>query len=214
MRKRGFTLIELLVVIAIIAILAAILFPVFARARENARKANCQSNLKQITHAALMYAQDYDETFAMHRCACDNGWQKWDCSFQAYLPYTKNYHVYVCPSAPTPYSDCVRLQWGPDHWLTRIGYAWNIKAEGQNIATFRQVADTVLCGDSQVGHGYFGNCDPANPNARCPWDRVALGARHMDDQLNIGFADGHVKTMKLDRLRIGNGVYWFPDLTM
>ncbi|NLC56520.1 MAG: prepilin-type N-terminal cleavage/methylation domain-containing protein [Armatimonadetes bacterium] len=56
MRKRGFTLIELLVVIAIIAILAAILFPVFARARENARKANCQSNLKQITHAALMYA--------------------------------------------------------------------------------------------------------------------------------------------------------------
>ena len=60
-RKRGFTLIELLVVIAIIAILAAILFPVFARAREAARKATCMSNLKQITLAALMYAQDYDE---------------------------------------------------------------------------------------------------------------------------------------------------------
>jgi prepilin-type N-terminal cleavage/methylation domain-containing protein len=60
-RNRGFTLIELLVVIAIIAILAAILFPVFARAREAARKATCLSNLKQIALAAIMYAQDYDE---------------------------------------------------------------------------------------------------------------------------------------------------------
>ncbi|HPT99040.1 MAG TPA: prepilin-type N-terminal cleavage/methylation domain-containing protein, partial [Armatimonadota bacterium] len=59
--RRGFTLIELLVVIAIIAILAAILFPVFARARENARKASCQSNLKQIATAASMYIQDWDE---------------------------------------------------------------------------------------------------------------------------------------------------------
>ena len=60
-RQSGFTLIELLVVIAIIAILAAILFPVFAQARENARKSNCQSNLKQIGTGILMYAQDYDE---------------------------------------------------------------------------------------------------------------------------------------------------------
>src|SRR5689334_5202516 len=61
--KPGFTLIELLVVIAIIAILAAILFPVFARARENARRASCQSNLKQIGLGIMMYTQDYDETF-------------------------------------------------------------------------------------------------------------------------------------------------------
>jgi len=62
-RKEGFTLIELLVVIAIIAILAAILFPVFARARENARRASCQSNLKQIGLGMFMYLQDYDEKF-------------------------------------------------------------------------------------------------------------------------------------------------------
>jgi prepilin-type N-terminal cleavage/methylation domain-containing protein len=62
-RRRGFTLIELLVVIAIIAILAAILFPVFAQAREQARKATCASNMKQITTAALLYMQDYDELF-------------------------------------------------------------------------------------------------------------------------------------------------------
>src|SRR5471030_268187 len=64
-RKRGFTLIELLVVIAIIAILAAILFPVFARARENARRASCQSNLKQLGLATLQYVQDYDERYPM-----------------------------------------------------------------------------------------------------------------------------------------------------
>src|SRR5687767_6194063 len=64
-RKSGFTLIELLVVIAIIAILAAILFPVFARARENARRASCQSNLKQVGLGFVQYTQDYDERYPM-----------------------------------------------------------------------------------------------------------------------------------------------------
>src|SRR4028119_1048011 len=64
-RKKGFTLIELLVVIAIIAILAAILFPVFARARENARRASCQSNLKQIGLGLMQYTQDYDEKYPL-----------------------------------------------------------------------------------------------------------------------------------------------------
>ena len=69
--RRGFTLIELLVVIAIIAILAAILFPVFARAREQARKISCVSNLKQIGTASMMYAQDYDESYSDSRMATD-----------------------------------------------------------------------------------------------------------------------------------------------
>ena len=66
-QKRGFTLIELLVVIAIIAILAAILFPVFSRARESARKTACLSNMKQIGTALMMYCQDWDEAFPLNR---------------------------------------------------------------------------------------------------------------------------------------------------
>ena len=122
-RTRGFTLIELLVVIAIIAILAAILFPVFAQAREKARQASCTSNVKQITLAHLMYSQDYDETFVDAGLTpffsqFDNGasltsnspypgCMGWPCilptgeaTFAARLmPYIKNYDVWRCPSA-------------------------------------------------------------------------------------------------------------------
>lgn len=95
--KGGFTLIELLVVIAIIAILASILFPVFGRARENARRSSCQSNLKQIGLGFLQYAQDYDETFpqAAERDAPYQGWA------QIIQPYIKSYQIFQCPSEPT-----------------------------------------------------------------------------------------------------------------
>lgn len=113
LRKSGFTLIELLVVIAIIALLAAILFPVFARARENARRSSCQSNLKQIGLGLLQYAQDYDETFPAYL--------RWNDGFNgsfgfvgsnrfmndaflwadAVMPYVKSDQIFVCPSRKT-----------------------------------------------------------------------------------------------------------------
>jgi prepilin-type N-terminal cleavage/methylation domain-containing protein len=98
--RRGFTLIELLVVIAIIAILAAILFPVFARAREQARKSTCTSNIKNITLATLMYVQDYDETFpVVARSGVEWTDQGGYLSYWQHLqPYAKNTQVFGCPS--------------------------------------------------------------------------------------------------------------------
>ncbi len=115
MKCKGFTLIELLVVIAIIAILAAILFPVFAQAREQARKTQCLSNAKQIGLASMMYAQDYDETLpetgwvgpcsapASQGCRVDTSGADsyWSGVFAfplAIMPYQKNYQILVCPS--------------------------------------------------------------------------------------------------------------------
>jgi prepilin-type N-terminal cleavage/methylation domain-containing protein/prepilin-type processing-associated H-X9-DG protein len=94
--RKAFTLIELLVVIAIIAILAAILFPVFAQAREKARQTSCLSNTKQIATAVLMYTQDYDETYAMNLYfVAPNTWFSF---YDAHVPYTKNNQILQCPS--------------------------------------------------------------------------------------------------------------------
>src|SRR5256712_13978360 len=89
----GFTLIELLVVVAIIAIPAAILSPVFARARENARRSSCQSNLKQIGLGIMQYVQDYDEKFPMSRWS--NNSNPWHDTIQ---PYVKSVQLLKCPS--------------------------------------------------------------------------------------------------------------------
>jgi prepilin-type N-terminal cleavage/methylation domain-containing protein/prepilin-type processing-associated H-X9-DG protein len=96
---QGFTLIELLVVIAIIAILAAILFPVFASAREKARQTTCASNQKQLALAALQYVQDYDELYPFGYQASNYRGMGWAGEL---YPYVKSTSVYVCPDDPTP----------------------------------------------------------------------------------------------------------------
>jgi len=111
---RGFTLIELLVVIAIIAILAAILFPVFAQAREQARKISCVSNVKELALAVQMYTQDYDETYPLLEAPdpaakppspdFQGGSADWHNMVQ---PYIKNYQIYICPDSPYKQSDPV-----------------------------------------------------------------------------------------------------------
>src|SRR5213594_1559132 len=104
MKRRGFTLIELLVVIAIIAILAAILFPVFAQAREKARTITCTSNARQIATALMMYAQDYDENLPgwpdpqKNPLFSKGGWG-WAMIVPVMDPYLKNRQIWTCPSA-------------------------------------------------------------------------------------------------------------------
>jgi prepilin-type N-terminal cleavage/methylation domain-containing protein/prepilin-type processing-associated H-X9-DG protein len=120
MKRRGFTLIELLVVIAIIAILAAILFPVFAQARAKARQASCTSNVKQLTLGFMMYVQDYDETFPFWNWGDSYGsGSKTPNHFESFwvnaiYPYVKNGGVYACPSSNDRSTLYQNLAWA---WL-------------------------------------------------------------------------------------------------
>jgi prepilin-type N-terminal cleavage/methylation domain-containing protein/prepilin-type processing-associated H-X9-DG protein len=137
--RRGFTLIELLVVISIISLLAAILFPVFARARENARRAGCQSKLKQIGLAVMQYTQDYDDhmplgeiyTFSGQSCApwlldgpLFHPYNSDQPTWMGYIyPYTKSTQLYYCPSGP---NNGEALEWKNASTLNRrFGYAYN-----------------------------------------------------------------------------------------
>ncbi|MCS6775495.1 MAG: prepilin-type N-terminal cleavage/methylation domain-containing protein [Chloroherpetonaceae bacterium] len=108
--RRGFTLIELLVVIAIIAILAAILFPVFAQAREQARRATCLSNMRQLGNAWLMYAQDYDERLPKTGNGRPNEGE--DTVGEPYLlqPYIKSIQMFFCPNRMTRYWECWSIE--------------------------------------------------------------------------------------------------------
>lgn len=204
MKRKGFTLIELLVVIAIIAILASILFPVFARARENARRTSCASNLKQIGLGFMQYTQDYDEKFppavisAAANVSATNpyGWA------DALQPYVKSLQLFQCPSETEgPTDDPTSTAPGyTDYWYNRM-------LSGQSQAAIASVSQTVLNGDGN------GNSSQYNSNG-CTSVASGLAAattctapatlrmgstnmlgRHLDGA-NYSFADGHVKWLK------------------
>ncbi len=134
--KKGFTLIELLVVIAIIAILAAILFPVFSRAREQARKAACLSNAKQIGMAIQMYAQDWDERLPSWLTPCHGGPPQALAWWEQIGAYVKNWDIYKCPSAGQSQwnSSCWPRKPSPD-WVNNYGYNVSVMYPPGSVAS-------------------------------------------------------------------------------
>lgn len=216
-KPSGFTLIELLVVIAIIAILAAILFPVFARARENARRASCTSNLKQVGLAFMQYSQDYDEQMPFYYTRAAVWWM------DAIQPYTKSYQVFKCPSdtAPAvPASSTTASSYGVNACgYTVMGTTSNHGPMSNDngaadiavsMAAIQSSSTTILAADTTGSFGYrirTSTCTPGAiggiiTTASPRYMGVATAnfpERHLES-LNVLWADGHVKSAKLDRL--------------
>lgn len=185
MRRRGFTLIELLVVIAIIAILAAILFPVFAKAREKARQSSCLSNVKQIATAILSYAQDYDEImpredgyYTPTAMLADDGFPNY--WWQGVQPYMKNLQILACPSS----SAKSITSGGATATTYVVNYAYNIHASGQPLGTCAYPSETGLNVDSTQNYWrlYQGTTN------MYAWQRLIH-----NDGFNCNFVDGHAK---------------------
>jgi len=221
MKKRGFTLIELLVVIAIIAILAAILFPVFSRAREKARQTACLSNMKQISNALMMYCQDWDETFPfLTSCPLANQDLASSTPQGQLHPYIKNVQVWECPSAtlgtrpyragnvaydggwyyPLEFAGAT-ISIGINERLMRgTGCDWTTFAGPYKMAAVVSPAETVAFVDSPMFSGcggrrvIFANAvdgGVSDINQRS----LSKNTRHSGGD-NIVFADGHVKWMQ------------------
>ena len=220
--RLGFTLIELLVVIAIIAILAAILFPVFAKAREKARQSSCASNLKQIGLGALQYIQDYDELVVPDRIP-DWGTSAsgvYYSTIQLLAPYFKNAQVFDCPSqsvkSSVSYNGC-------------RSYSFNERAFKVALATFQQPSQTIYSCDTtpniwmgawQLYSASRGYRQDATDGSQYPnwtstttpdthlWVNLNFCVRH-NQMGNVVFMDGHVKTQSYDTIYAGGANTYF-----
>ena len=196
-RSRGFTLIELLVVIAIIAILAAILFPVFAKAREKARQSSCSSNEKQIALASIQYVQDYDECYSLWNHGDGTTIYRWYWRHLS-TPYIKNSQVFLCPSDSRKNLDMNGLY--QSYCASEEIFRWG----STTLVVVTALAELTHPSETVQQMEQVNRQDPqtrGNRNAQM-WvftDQMGLtGAsspRHNDGH-NYSFCDGHVKWVK------------------
>ncbi|MDH7571046.1 MAG: prepilin-type N-terminal cleavage/methylation domain-containing protein [Armatimonadota bacterium] len=219
--RRGFTLIELLVVIAIIAILAAILFPVFARARENARKATCLNNVKQLGNGIMMYAQDYDEYVVNSMpestepslTSAQIPELRPGTSVRPYwwvkiYPYTKSLAIVKCPSDNNT-ATLTSYGYNYPHMPYRHYYPASIK----KLSNFESPASTIAflhtglsSGETDSSMLSFAYCPMPNHNYGATHPTYHVGQMHFDGTV-VAFLDGHARWMKYDQIVSGSSTY-------
>jgi len=201
--RKGFTLIELLVVIAIIAILAAILFPVFARAREKARQTSCLSNIKQTGLGILMYAQDYDEVLVRHCYQPVSGAYPWTWAIQ---PYVRNTQMFKCPSLTTGRNEA-RGCAGYGYNLSRLANGVTVGCTQRNMAEIQAPAGLLMVNESGDGSGavawngyWYRETDTGDPS-------YAHATGRHNEGSNVCFADGHAKWLKQSNILSTRGLW-------
>ena len=226
----AFTLIELLVVIAIIAILAAILFPVFARARENARRSSCQSNLKQIGLGMIQYAQDYDEQMLPATVFDYANSPNNDAWINLVQPYIKSKQVFNCPSDSETQDSAIALVLTPKRLHSSYAYNTNFgrlssTSSSVSMAAITDVVRTVAAVDA--GTQVQAGVDPlkwptkksafvlGNPNDSDVTGSDLMGnnrahlsgpnPRHLET-CNVLWADGHVKAQRVQSFYPSSGL--------
>jgi prepilin-type N-terminal cleavage/methylation domain-containing protein/prepilin-type processing-associated H-X9-DG protein len=229
-RRTAFTLIELLVVISIIGILAAMLFPVFGRARENARRSSCASNLKQIGLGLLGYSRDYDDRLVRAWFGSGNGGSdvasryKW---MDAIYPHIKSEQVFNCPShifgAP---AGLYQFRSGTNYGSYAINSAYygdddfEQSPAGETNTSLAAIGDAANCvwiGDSSAHFEFAWENKADQPSV----DVDPSGRRYLDyllvrhlDTLPVLFCDGHVKALKIETLTRKNAAGAYPSFTI